>query len=220
MTRKENDKYRIFSKRNVVASLVFLITSGSAAFWQVYIYYDDIHQSNLSEDIRFEKSLQIIEDVYSLLNTLITDTRASKAMLLRVQDSGDIPVPGKDLYSSIVYEVYGPDSKPFKKKWRHQLIDQEYVKHLSKVAREGKAKLFTDEMPPGILKDIYVSKDIVMSCVFAIHQEPAYFFYVSITFKIRDEMTPSERVAIRSAIQSLRNIFEERRKFLTIVKKG
>lgn len=199
----------------VVLSILTAIASGG---WTAYTYWDRKQIDQRKSSRVFSRSLQSIDDVYSALRNIVHKTSAHRALLLRVQDSGDVPVPGKDLYSSIVYEVHDQTDDPYKENWRSQLIDAQYTSMLTQLARDGSIENVVADMDPGILKTVYKSKGTKRALLFSIHQEPAYFFYVSIVFRSETPQTILERDEIRSSINNLRNLFRTRRTHLQAFK--
>lgn len=216
MEKKES---KLFSTANIRAAIVFCCTSVPIAGWTVYEHWMENKKSEITDSKRFEVSLQAIDSVYDALRDIVYRTGAYRALLLRAEDSGDIPVPGKDIYSSIVYEVFDSTTSAQKPNWRRQLIDAQYTSMLTKVAQTGHLINVTAQMPEGILKNVYVSKGVKQTHVFAIHQEPAFFFYCSIVFRKDSPPTVHDLDAMRSGINKIRTLFQENRKNLQVFKR-
>lgn len=152
----------------------------------------------------YKALLPKMEEIYSVLNSLLIASGAHRALILSTENGGGVPQVGKPLYSSILYEVKSSYSFPdLKDTWQKQLVDESYVSLLLEVHTRHVASLTTGEMSEGILKDLYISEGIQTSLVFAITVANDRFYYLSLTYKEDTELTPRIRNAVRVATAKL-----------------
>lgn len=141
--------------------------------------------------------------IYSALNNLVAKTRYQRAVLLTAHNGGAIPTPGKDLYSSVVCEVF---SRPFEGihfSWRKQLLDEGYTQMLFSLVRRKVLRLITSKMDDCILKNLYLSDGVAMSKVIYVHRTRGTFWYLSLNSAHVFSPTKDELNEIRIAVASI-----------------
>jgi len=152
----------------------------------------------------YTELLPKMEEIYSVLNNLLLSTDALRVVVLCTENGGGVPRTGKPLYSSILYEVKKNHLSPdLKTTWQKQLVDEHYVSLLLEVHTKHQAILKTEEMPEGILKDLYVSEEVEGSLVFGITVANDRFYYLSLTYRKETELTPIIRNSVRVATAKL-----------------
>ena len=155
-----------------------------------------------------------VAKIFSHLNQIMAECNASHVVLLKASNGGSIPRPGCKLYSSVIYEVYGPSSTSVLKSWQDQPLDQQYIHMLMDVKQHGETQIIIDEMDEGILRNLYLSKGIKMSKVVKLLDIEGAFYYLSIVWAHGDSISEEELGRIDNIIRvGKNNIF-------SVLKKG
>ena len=141
-----------------------------------------IARRDTRKDRRIPNVLNRIHEVYHILNMLLRETKCVRALILRAENGGEVPIVGKDLYSSVVYEVYDRAFDSIKARWQKRPLDEDYIDLLLEVSKEGKAVLITEEMAPCALKDLYVSIGLHGSVVLKLKAREGAFYYLALNF--------------------------------------
>jgi len=136
-------------------------------------------------DAGADRPIDVIGDVhttYTMLNELLASVTADRVVLLRAENGGNIPTIGKELTSSIVYEVFSETSHAIRDSWQKQALDDAYVWMLKRVSTDGFIELMTDDMPDGILKNLYQRHGVVASHVWGVYSTEGAYYYLAIGF--------------------------------------
>lgn len=171
-----------------------------------------IKRHDRRKEYNFERALDRITQVYNIMNTILSVTRGIRVVILRAENSGKVPEVGKDLYSSIVHEVYDDTIKSAYGKWRKQPLDEEYVKMLLDIANNPYVKIKTEDIKSPDLKNLYLLDELACSYVFKLYAKPTQFFYLSVNFLEDVELTPVENDILRISVVRLRKIFDQQEK--------
>lgn len=128
------------------------------------------------------RAIEAVHEIYSAMNFLLSNTAASRVVLLRATNGGKIARVGMDLFSSVAYEVRDKHLESVRAAWQNQRLDEEYVRLLRGVYHEGSVALVTEDMKPSILRDEYEGGGVVASYVVGVASVPEAYFYLSINF--------------------------------------
>jgi len=158
---------------------------------------------------RLKRTFSYVTDIYAGLKKARQETRAVRAAVLRATNGGGIPVPGKPIYSSIVYEDEEEDMVEARSRWKKQEVDNGYAQVLTSLFEQKKILLKTEELPPSALKNLYLADGITFSKVFYIGADEKALIYVSFNFKCEEMPTTEERDLLRGIVNDFRNIFRE-----------
>ena len=141
------------------------------------------------------------------LEELGVQTGAARCLILRSENGGGIPTPGKTIYSSVIYESDRSTSDRIRDKWQRVPVDAQYAGMLSSVYDKGAVELETSKMKDGDLKDVYVSTGVTRSMVFRIGCSDTAMIYLSICFADGEKITAGHRSQIRSALAYMQEVF-------------
>ena len=158
------------------------------------------------------KNHQDIVEIYRILNKIVSNTAASRAIILSATDITKLPV-----LSTVIYENYEKLNRPVKNRWKSQQLDHSYISELVRLKKNGEIFIYTDLMDKGILKTLYKKEGIVssrLSVLFYKKKKVFFFFnyfkfyYLSVNRSIEEPWTNGEMDEIRVASNSLRLIFK------------
>lgn len=161
---------------------------------------------------KHHESYKVLASLYGHMNGLMSDTEASRVLLLSNANGGGYPNLNNPRKSSIKHECYATDVHSIKDTWQRQELDEAYTKVLLEMLEKPNKVLWihTDQMDSGMLKDLYVAngiKSAVIAYVFASKNE---FFYLSISFKHdMSELQVDSKInnCIRAKVNAIRNLF-------------
>ena len=152
--------------------------------------------------------LERITNIYHYLHILQKETRAQRCVIFRIENGGEIPVLGKDLYSSAAYETFDYTLGPLKNMWQRQKMDEDYIQILIDVARDGHKEVVTDNLSSGILKDLYESQGIVWTEMHKIQSRTGSFFYLSMSYTKEFSPDAHHRNIVRGMVNKIKDSFK------------
>jgi hypothetical protein len=155
---------------------------------------------------RFHAGIEATAKVYHTLNDLVARTGASRAIILRAENGGGIPTPGRSLYTTIIQEAYSSRSNSIRDSWHRRRADGPYVDLLRQIIQHGEVAIRLDAMDVGELRDLYEANDVKRSQVHMLGSNGHFMAYLSVNFKEDAELTAKQRVAIADAASYLRAV--------------
>lgn len=153
-----------------------------------------------------EKTLQLKLKISKALYSIERETRSTHVMVVMGHNGGR-PSAVRPFHSTVIEEARDPRLPGVSEMWQEQVVDSSYIAMLEKVYREGNIWNYTEKLPPGILKDLYIKNGIEQSLMIALHETSQAFYYLSITFKEKVALTPQERDTIRREVNNLRHLY-------------
>jgi hypothetical protein len=167
-------------------------------------------------DSAAERPIDVIGDVhstYTLLNELLAGVTAERVLLMRAENGGNIPTIGKELTSSIVYEVFSDGGHAIRENWQKQALDDAYVWMLKRVSTDGHVELLTSDLPEGIFKTFQKRHGVCAAHVWGVYSTEGAYYYLSIAFKSIDHVPsvsdPSYRDQVRVTIGKIGGLFDK-----------
>lgn len=147
------------------------------------------------------------------LNSALNDVRAvmgaCRASILKSTNGGGIPSPGKQLYTSVVYESYSNDGDSTRDLWQNMPVDAPYSQLLSDLYEKKAVNMRTDLMHPGDLKSLYRSTGVEMATVRKIGCSDRAMYYLSLNYKRARELADGEMITLRAAVAHMARLFEQ-----------
>lgn len=129
----------------------------------------------------FQQALERQHAVYPILYGLKRETGAMSVMIGRSENGGGVPHPGRNIYSSIAFEV--TDTESVRASWQRQLCDQQYAEMLYRVVTQGRTCFDVRDMTDGSLKDVYSVRGVAYSEMYLLLQTDIALFYLILHFK-------------------------------------
>jgi hypothetical protein len=147
--------------------------------------------------------------VYDELHRTLHDAGASRAIILRTENSGGVLRIDAPLYSSILYEAVGVHAAPRRHDWQRQRIDEAYVSMLHRLttAADGHTCIKASDLK-GMLANVYKTDGVEMFHLFLVSHSPKHLIYASLNFQTPDKLTAKQADVARSAINKIRNLFD------------
>lgn len=165
---------------------------------------------------RIPNVLTRIHDVYDIMHKLLNETAANRVSLMKIENGGDIPALGKELHSTIVYEVRDGQLPARRETWVKQRCDEQYMKALLTVSREGSTLLKAHNLKEGLLHDMFISDGVKCAALYRVHYRTGHFFYVRLDFteSFKEDATTRDLLRVtRTQIETLfRDDLEDRDK--------
>ena len=167
-------------------------------------------------DSAAERPIDVIGDVhttYTLLNELLAGVTAERVLLMRAENGGNIPTIGKELTSSIVYEVFSDGGHAIRENWQKQALDDAYVWMLKRVSTDGYVEVLTSDLPEGIFKTFQKRHGVYAAHVWGVYSTEGAYYYLSIGFKSIDHVPstsdPAYRDQVRLTIGKIGGLFDK-----------
>ncbi len=154
-------------------------------------------------------AIQAVHAIYQELLTLLAETDAKRVVLLRAENSGQIPRAGQPLYVTVAYEVHERGMRRVSSEWQRRPVDQPYVATLVDLAARGHVELRVQQLPKGILRTVYEADDIARSWLYSLVSTPTAWFYLSIPFPPDATTDARTRVLIEGAVARLQQTLQD-----------
>lgn len=169
-----------------------------------------IKNNNKKKEKKYEQSYKGLRELYESIHLLLTSVHARRVAVLRCENGGGLPSPGKTVYSSVTAEAYDNPKYAVRDLWQKRPVDRQYARLLGDLYDNGWVLLHTDTMLSGPLKDLYQRDGVNASLIVRVAQVPGAFFYLSINFEKQLEsvaaLKPSERMLINNTANRLRRL--------------
>ena len=165
-----------------------------------------------SKQSNFENGIKRITSVYNNLNKILNQTDAHRVLILRAENSGNVPEVGKELYSSIIHEVFDGQIGTAYSKWRKQPVDSAYLQVLLDVSQKGSLIIDREDIKSPALKNLWESDGVERSYVYKIYSQPDKFFYLSINFSSKKMLDSIDKDLIRSSKNAITEAFKRQSK--------
>lgn len=130
--------------------------------------------------------------VYDILSRYLSHFGANRILILYSENGGGIPVPGKHLHASVLYEVIDSQATPVKQDFQKRLIDEDYARILTTLIQEGKWTWEKGQPLKGLISDVYQHQGVEVAKVYPIRMNTNKFYYLSITWRNRIPIDTSE----------------------------
>jgi hypothetical protein len=189
----------------VPTEIIVAFLTGGAFVAIINLFKWWIERKDSKQKRKITDVLGRIHDVYHILNVLLRETSADRAVILRAENGGDVPMVGKELYSSVVYEVFDGLGS-VKDRWQRQPLDEEYVRMLLQVAEKGHASVRTAKLKACPLKDLFEADSVGGAEVYKIKAKEGAFFYLAVHFKQEGPVNSSFRDILRYSINELERL--------------
>lgn len=137
----------------------------------------------------FKATIPAIHDVYQHLNTVVNRLGSTRAMVMYTENGGGRPSVGAQLYVSIVYEVVH-FTHSIRNMFQRIRVDENYVRMLKYMYDDqaGRTIVVADQLPPCLLKQIYVEAGTKMSILYLVKETKKRLYYCSFNFP-HDQLT-------------------------------
>jgi len=151
-----------------------------------------------------------ISRIYELMGALVNDSPHDRVLILYTENNGGLPHVGTPLYSSVLYEYTNQRIRPIKRIFQRVQVDLEYADMLRNLERnkDGGILIYTDEMPPSMLRDIYQEYGVECSYIFKIRETPKKYYYGSV--QSADRLTGINVGELQLFASNIKNVFRTR----------
>lgn len=157
----------------------------------------------------FDRVIPSISKIYDLMNELVYETKANRALLLKTENNGGVPSLTSDLFSSVMYETTDNNIGLIKSDWQRRRLDGQYIKMLNHIiSQDGITKIQTNKIGDGILKDVYTLDGINKTYLILIHRTNKKMIYFSLNFKDNDVNEDLIRVKLIEFKDKVSQIFK------------
>lgn len=164
------------------------------------------------EEIVFTKIFEAVHDIYYTLLVMLRKSVCHRILILKTTNGGGRPTLTGKLYGSVIYEAFETPLTSNKNNWQNQLLDNSYLELLFEMNKSGFLNVKTEELPEGILKDVYTNDGIVQSWIFKITERENEYIYLSANFIKETKYNSRNRELFRTGLNKLRNIFNENKR--------
>jgi len=147
--------------------------------------------------------LKDLHEVYHVINIILRETEAHRVVINRVENGGAVPMVGKDLYESVVFEAYDGEMKSVKKGWQRQVIDEVHVRMLLKIAEKGNVTFRTDKIAACSVRDNFIANGVVVADAYQIKAMEGAYYYLCVHFNADGKTNSEYRDLMRYAVNTL-----------------
>lgn len=189
---------------SVAVILAFLTGGTSVALINLYKWWVE-RRDKLAEG-KVPSVLKDLHEVYHVINIVLRETEAHRVVINRVENGGAIPMVGKDLYESVIFEAYDGEMKSVKKGWQRQVLDEVHVRMLLKISEKQNVTFRTSKMAACNVKDNHEANNVVVSDAYAIKSVEGAFYYLCVHFNEEGKMNSEYRDLLRYAVNTLNKL--------------
>lgn len=162
--------------------------------------------------IAFSRQFERRAEVYEIMNKILQETHAKRILVLKTTNGGGRPKSGSHIYASVLYEDFNPPFHSVVDMYQRIRVDKDYVKMLQHISHEGRRNLLISDMPPSLLRSIYMREGVALSQVYYLSENNTSFFYCSVA---TDEegmswmASDEEQIVINLLVGRLRDFFKK-----------
>ena len=145
--------------------------------------------------------------IYNSMVEMQTSVGADSVVLLKAHNSGS-PIPNK---STIVAEVFDAnETSSIFNLWQSQPLDRHYVTLLEDLLASRRTKIITEGIEgSSILKNIYLSSEIVQSDIHYLGADEDNIYYLSIGFTSDINFDPKYETVTRAATERIKGYMRD-----------
>jgi len=199
---------------NIIENIFKLI--GGALGVKLFDYWIERYRENKEKkqtDVILA-NLKDISDMNVIMSDVVNKTTATRFLIFRGHDSGNVPNPKHPYYTKCLWQQTKDGSELLKLRNMYESIqvDVPYINMMIQVLVNGFVKLSVDKMEDSILKNLYLDEGVKYSEVYFLAQEKSnYIYYCSVDTNLAntDFSDKHERVEIDLAVNRLRQIFKK-----------
>lgn len=134
-----------------------------------------------------------MHDLYGLVSESQHALGSKRAMLIRIENEGDIYNPKGRKFITVKYESYDYPFPPARPDFKRYPIDEAYNGMLTDLLDEKRLLLDPNDLRFGFLKTYYESNGILFSDVFVVHESKGRLVFASYNF-IKEDVDPRSAV--------------------------
>lgn len=159
----------------------------------------------------FSHQLDLRGDVYEALNTILQRTEFRRVLVLKTENGGGRPHIGSPIFASVIYEDFDEPFRSVKYDYQRLQVDGWYQAMLNDVAEKKEVGYIVDEMPKGLLREIYEAENVAVSYVFYLHETTTAFYYMSIATDSESarKLNQQDLLTARIEVAKIREIFKQ-----------
>lgn len=125
------------------------------------------------------KQISKVVAVYDSMHKILDETAVERFLIMRAHNSGGIIKPNTPLYTSVIYEDYTHPFKSVKDDYQRLAVDEEYLRMLVSLCSQKSVKVFTSDLPNGMLKSIYEGEGVKYAEFYYLGQDKKNIYYCS-----------------------------------------
>lgn len=197
--------------QTVETVLMTLASSGALLFILKWVKETMDVRSHTKRRKKHESSLAHLDDLYHLMNSLLAETGAARVSIIFNSNGGGYPSLDAVRKSTMKYEVFATGHEPIKSSWQNQELDWPYTNMLNSMMGKPDKTIWniTEDLPDGILKNLYLSAGIVCGKVAYLFATNTSFIYLSIVWDLDiDRTDPKLLNNLRVRINQIQGLFE------------
>lgn len=178
---------------------VFLGSAGGRALLDFLL---NVYREHRTPKDGMSRALLATNEVYERLKEFCTYADADRVLLLRCNDSKDVPDPGAEIKSSVVFE-FAP-GQPIREHWTARVVDYEYVALLRRVLTDRLVTIRTTELPEAcMLRAAYEDYGVKASSVSYVTETPGNIWYLSVSWEDFDRAAIKKTPQYRNRLEGL-----------------
>jgi hypothetical protein len=139
-------------------------------------------------------------EIIDILQELQDKIGAGRVLLVSTSNGGNIPEPGKPLYSTIQFEIKDRGLPPIRMAFQNKLIDEAYSLMIRELHHKGEV-VYDDiyAMSVGFLQELYELEGVVFAMIVSVKSTNNLFYFLSCRWY---GLPPGEKAMIELALKS------------------
>jgi len=138
------------------------------------------------------KQIRKVVNIYDEMHAVLEETNVERFLIFKAHNGGGVITPNGELYVSTLYEDYTDPFISVKADYQKLPVDVVYAKMLLEIIKNKKVDYKIEEVPEGILKEIYLKEGVRRSLIYFLGQDRKNVYFCSCATSqdiIYDEIT-------------------------------
>lgn len=120
-----------------------------------------------------------VVQIYDSMHSVLDETNIERFLIFKAHNGGGVISPSGDLYVSALYEGYKDPFHSVKGDYQRLPVDIVYAKMLLEIMRTKKLDYKLEDIPPGILHNIYNKEGVKRSLIYFLGQDRKNVYFCS-----------------------------------------
>lgn len=126
-----------------------------------------------------KRQISKVVNIYDAIHRVLEETNVERFLIFKAHNGGGVISPNGDLFISTLYEGYKEPFTSVKSKYQKLPVDIVYAKMLLEIIRTKKVDYNVEDIPEGILKDIYLKEGVKKSLLYFLGQDRKNVYFCS-----------------------------------------
>lgn len=148
-----------------------------------------------------------VHDIYTVLLYILNNTASDRVLILYTTELKE----GKNIYSTVEFEVNTANIKPVRLRWQRQKADNVYKDLITELVEKQELTILSKDLVKSDIQNSYGADGIEKSKWFAISKPKKTFWLITISYKKEVVLSSKEFDAIRYGLNELEKMFAKKK---------